>query len=328
MSESVMLDLIAGNTTFSSKGDDDHGWAVLVQIPGAEPTHTYVVKEDGAYRIVGSNKDSSDDNSAVGNEVLWALGHGKPDEAKALLDWKRDLTHREGGDDPFAGPLLPRFWTIGSSKPGADSPEAMRLAAISLLAGSMDAKPYLAEIAAARDKASDQRQTDLDLLLAESAIYAEQQSLGMPAAKRLMEQEPDSTLALNLVGYGYSLHGDAAGWQAMLAPRLQKKPDDRDLLAAQVRAYALAHDFNAAQLTQQKVLNSGKATANDYNSFAWLGLFHDDFGEDIIKAAQQGAQMTKNSSFGVLHTLAVFMQLKARPLKREKCCRKQCMPGT
>lgn len=304
MTESVLLDLIAGNTTFQSKGDDEKGWAVTAQVPGAEPDHTYVLKEDGAYRIVAGDKDRPDDNAPVGNEVLWELSHGKPDAAKALLDWKRDLTHKQGGDDPFAGPLLPRFWTIGSSKPGADSQEAMRLAAISLLAGSMDAKPYLDEIATARDKANGQRQTDLDLLLAVSAMYAEQPAAGMAAAKRLLEQEPDSTRALNLVGMGYMYQGDAAGWMSMLAPLLGKKPGDHDLLLAQVQAYELANDFKAAQAAAQKVLDSGKATANDYNNYAWIGLFHNDLGEDIMKAAQQAAQMNNNSGFAELHTLA------------------------
>jgi tetratricopeptide (TPR) repeat protein len=327
MTESVMFDLIAGNTTFSSKGDDKHGWAVLAQVPGAEPDHSFVVKEDGAYRIVAGDKDSTDDNSAVGNEVLWAIDHGKTDEAKALLDWKRDLTHRQGTDDPFAGPLLPRFWTIGSSKPGADSPEAMRLAAISLLAGSMDAKPYLAEIAADREKASGQRQTDLDLLLAVSAMNAEQPAVGMPAAKRLMEQEPDSVVVLNFAGLGYAFQNDPAGWQAMLAPRLQKKPGDHDLLVAESQAYALAHDFNAAKLAEQKVLDSGKATANDYNSYAWLGLFHNDLGEDIIKAAQQSAQMNKNSGFAELHTLACIYAAQGKTTEARKVLQEAMYAG-
>ena len=304
MSESVLLDLILGNTTFTSKGDDQHGWAVIAQGPGSDPDHTFVVKEDGSYRVVAGDKSDTDDNDPVGLETLWALNNGKPELAKALLDWKRDLTHRAGTDDPFEGPLLPRFWTIDSSKTGADSPEAMRLAAISLLAGSMDAKPFLAEIAADRDKASGQRQTDLDLLLAVSANNAEQTAIGLPAAQRLLEQEPDSALALELVGQAYILENDAAGLQAMLRPRLLKKPDDHDLLSQQVRAYEIAHDFKAAQAAQQKVLDSGKATASDYNSYAWLGLFHNDFGDDITKAAQQSSQMLKNSNFAVLHTLA------------------------
>jgi len=312
MTESVLLDMIAGNTTYSSKGDDENGWAVLAQTSGSEPDHTFVVKEDGVYRIVAGGKDNSNDDVPAGNEVLWALDHGKPAMAKSLLDWKRDLTHKHGTDDPFEGPLLPRFWTIGSAKPGANSPDAMRLAAISLLAGSMDAKPYLAEIAADREKATGQRQTDLDLLLAESAMDAEQPAIGMPAAKRLLEQEPDSVVALNLVGRGFMLQNDPASWQALLAPRLAAKPDDRDLLTAQAGAYELAHDFGAAQLVEKKVLDSGKATLGDYNSYAWIGLFHNDLGDDITKAAQQSVQMGKNSGFAELHTLACIYAAQGR----------------
>jgi tetratricopeptide (TPR) repeat protein len=327
MTESVMFDLIAGNTSFSSKGDDEHGWAVSAQLPGSEPDHTYVVKEDGVYRIAAGEKNGPDDNSALGNEVLWALEHGKPEEARAMLDWKRDLTHRQAGDDPFEGPLLPRFWTVGSSKPGADSPDAMRLAAISLLAGSMDAKPYLAEIAGDRDKASGQRQTDLDLLLAVSAMGAEQPAIGMPAAMRLMEQEPDSTVALNLAGQGYALQNDSAGLQAMLAPLLKKKPGDHDLLAAESQAYSIARDFNAAQLTAKKVLDSGKATANDYNNYAWLGLFHNDLGEDIVKAAQQSAQMNKNSGFAELHTLACIYAAQGKTTEARQILKEAMYAG-
>jgi tetratricopeptide (TPR) repeat protein len=300
MTESVLLDLIAGNTTFSTKGDDEHGWSVLAQTPGSEASHAYVVKEDGAYRMVADDKD----NAAMGNEVLYALDHGNAVEAKAMLDWKRDLTHKRGGDDPYDTPLLPLFWTVGSSKPGADSPAAMRLAALSLLAGSMDAKPYLDEIAALREKATGQRQTDLDLLLAVAAMGAEQPALGAPAAKRLLEQEPDSVTALDLAGQGYLYQNNSKDWLAMLAPRLARKPEDHDLLSAQAHALELTHDFKGARAALQKVLDSGKATSNDYNSYAWSGLFDDHLGEDTLKAAQQSAQMAKNASFGSLHTLA------------------------
>jgi len=318
MTPSVMLDLIAGNMTFTSKGDDQRGYAVLAIMPGSEPDHTFVLKEDGVYRMIGGDKDRPDDNAPLGTEILYALDHNNPALAKSMLDWKRDLTHKQGGDDAFGGPLLPRFWTIDSVKPGADSPASMRLAAISLLAGSMEAKPYLAEISAARDKATGLAQTDLDLLLAESAIFAEQPTLGLPAAQRLLDQEPDSVTALSLIGQAYTLQHDPKSWLAMLAPRLARKPDDRDLLTQQALAYELAKDWKSAKITEQKVLDSGKATAADYNGFAWLGLFHDDLGEDISKAAQESAQLSKNSNFPELHTLACIYAAQGKTTEARK----------
>jgi len=277
--------------------------------PGSEGEHVYVVREDGAYRVVASDSDSTE----IGNEILYALDHKQLKLAKALLNWKRDLTHKGGGDDPFSGPLLPRFWTVDSTKPDADSPEAMRLAAISLLAGSMDAKPYLPEIVSLRDKATgQQRQTDLDLLLAFAANGAEQPALALPAAKRLMESEPDSEVAVNMAGLAYALQSDSTDWLAMLAPRIAKRPKDRELLLEQVSAYLAANNFAAARTIQQAVLDSGKATASDYNSFAWMGLFDDHLGEPEVKVAQKANLLTQNGNFATLHTLACVYAAQGR----------------
>ena len=233
LAEPVMLDLIAGNMTYTASGDDATGHTIIVTTPGGEDNHFYVTREDGAYRVVADDHDFV----PVGIYVLYLLDQKNTKAAKALLDWKRDLTHKEGGDDDFAGPLLPRFWTVDSSKPGADSPEAMRLAAISLLADSMDAKPYLAELMNDREKATGQRQIDLDLLIAEAADGAEQPAIALPAAQRLLEQEPDSLTALRLAGEAYAVNNDSKDWLAMLAPRLAKKPKDHDLLGEESRAY-------------------------------------------------------------------------------------------
>lgn len=200
--------------------------------------------------------------------------------------------------------MLPRFWTIGSSKAGADSPEAMRLAAISLTAGSMAARKFLPELTDMRNKATGQRQTDLDLLLMRVAIGCEDPDLALTSAKHLLDQEPDSLSALRIAGLAYGMKRDAKSWIAMLQPLVDKKPKDHDLLFEQSRAYSYAHDWQASQEALRKVLDSGKATESDYNMYAWLGLFHQALGDDILKAAQQSTMIGKNSEFGSLHTLA------------------------
>lgn len=308
MTEPVLVDLIAGNMTFSSTGDDATGYAILAKTPGSNDEHFFVVREDGAYRVVADDHDFA----PVGNYALYALAHGNAKGAKAILDWRRDLMHKEGGDDPFGGPLLPRFWTVDSIKPGADSPEAMKLAAISLLAGTMEAKPFLPELVALREKASGQRQTDLDLLIADAAVGAEDADTAMTAAKHLLEQEPDSLTALRDAGAAYAYKHDAASWQAMLKPLLARRPKDHDLLGEQARAYESAGDFSAARAASQIVLDSGKADGSDYNSFAWLGLFDNHLGEAELKAAQQSNMLSKNSSFAELHTLACIYAAEGR----------------
>jgi tetratricopeptide (TPR) repeat protein len=267
---------------------------------GSGASNFYVTRDEEGYRLVGENSDGRE----VGNAVLYSLEHNKLKQAKSMLDWERDLTHKAGEDDDLAGPLLPRFWTVGSSKPGADSPEAMRLAAISLLADSMDAKPYLAEISTAREKASGQRQTDLDLLLASAADGAEMPDVALPAALRLMDEEADSLTAVRLAGTAYALKHDANGWLAMLAPRLAKRPADPDLLRQEMFAYQAAGKVAEARKVAQTIMDGGKATSSDYNGFAWMGLFDNHLTEAELKAAQQSNMMSKNGSFADLHTLA------------------------
>jgi tetratricopeptide (TPR) repeat protein len=314
--EPVLLDILTGNMKYSSTGSKESGFVVLAQTPGSEDSHYFVVQEDGAFRVVADDHDFSE----VGNAVMYALGQKNVAMAKALLDWKRDQLHKEGGDDPFSGPLLPRFWTVGSSKEGADSPEAMRLAAISLLAGTMDAKQYLPEVATAREQAAAakpsvaqaQRVVDLDLLTAALAVGAEMPEPALAAAKRLLEQEPDSLIAVQYAGQAYAFQHDAADWQALLAPRLTRKPKDKDLLMEQVRAYQTTSDWKDARIASQKVLDSGKADSNSYNNYAWLGLFDNHLGDDATKAAQQANMLSKNGSFSDLHTMACVYAAQGR----------------
>jgi tetratricopeptide (TPR) repeat protein len=54
----------------------------------------------------------------------------------------------------------------------------------------------------------------------------------------------------------------------------------------------------------KKLQDERKATANDYNSLAWLSLFDGPVDEDALHAAQQANLLTKSSNFSVMHTLA------------------------
>jgi tetratricopeptide (TPR) repeat protein len=97
---------------------------------------------------------------------------------------------------------------------------------------------------------------------------------------------------------------DYTSWLTMLSPRLAKKPADPDLLRQEMFAYEAASKFADARKTEQAVMDSGKATSSDYNSYAWIGLFDSHVGDAEVKAAQQSNMMSKNGSFADLHTLA------------------------
>jgi hypothetical protein len=300
VAEPVLRDIILGSMTLKATGDDATGYRILSQTPGSEASHMFLVREDKTFRIVADDHDRFE----LGAFAIWALDHNQPALAKSILDWRRELVHKGGGDDPYSGELLPRYWTVDNPKPGADSPENIRIAALSLLVGSMEAAPYLDFVVAQREKATGARQTELDLLLAELYIGVEQPKPAYKYLNSLLADEPDSITLINLAGAGYAIANDQAAWKALLAPRLARKPADPDLLRAQAQMMASAHDFAAARASEKVVFDSGKANDNDYNSYAWLGLFDNHLGQDVTDAAQQSNMLSKNSSFADLHTMA------------------------
>lgn len=300
MPEVVLRDLILSATTLKTTGDDATGYRVLAQMLGGQTENFFVVKEDGRFHIVASGEDSDE----VGRYALYALDSGKPALAKSLLDWKRDMLHKGGGDDSFSGPLLPRFWTVGSTKEGADSPEAMRVAAISLLVGNGQAKAQYDSVAPMVEKASGQRQMDLELLLALGYLDVEEPAKSLEYVEKLLKEEPDSDTVLTTAAADYQQTGNFAAWKSLLDTRLAKKPADPDLLRSKMRLEQAQGNFAAARATGKQVFDTGKATEGDYNNYAWNALFERKLDAEITQAAQQANMKSNNSSFASLHTLA------------------------
>jgi tetratricopeptide (TPR) repeat protein len=309
-SPTIWQDMVLGTVTFNVKGNDSTGYNLLAEFLGRRE-HFFVVKENGAFRIVSNPGHGG--NAAVGRYALYALDHGQYALAKSLLDYERDLMHRDSADDPLSGYLLPRFWAIDSARPGADSPESMRIAAISLLEGSMDIKPLLDNVVVQlRDKASGTRQENFDLLLARGYTGAEQPAAALPYINNLLQEEPDSAEALQLASSTYQLNGDVKSWKQLLDSRLKIRPDDADLLRQQFRLLAYEHDYAGARASLKRIFDSGHATGSDYNSYAWLGLFDNSLGPDVTEAAQKANALSNNSEFNDLHTTACVYAAQGR----------------
>jgi len=297
----VLLDLIAGNLKFTAEGDDKAGYKVSVQSLGSKAQQYFVSKEDGTYKVVTDGKEYSE----AGNEALYLLHAGKESEARSLLDWMRDHVRKGGGDDPLEGPLLPRFWTVRDS----GGQEAIELAAASLIATTPSAAPnikgLIPTIHAAWEKAgSDQRRLDLGLLLA-SILSAVQDGPALKTvSSEILAKYPDSYVAIDLAGIADGLLKDWSDWKQMLDAHLVKHPDDEFLLRFKVKLAQAQGDFVLARATEQLLIDKAKASAGDYNNYAWTSLFDGKVDAESVKAAQQANMLGKNSSFAEMHTLA------------------------
>jgi tetratricopeptide (TPR) repeat protein len=300
----VLLDVIAGNLKFSVEGDDKSGYRVSLQSLGSKTQQFFVSKEDGAFRVVSDGKTASE----VGSEVLYLLQAGREAEARSLLDWMRDRLHKGGGDDPLSGPVLPRFWTVGDT----GGPEAIQLAASSLLVSSQGIKPQLPALHAAWEKATGDRRIDLGLILANGYVQAEDGPALNAVSSELLAKYPDSYAALEFAGRADGLLKDWNAWKQMLESRIAKHPDDEVLLHLKEREAESEGDFAQARAIEQLVMDKGKATSNDYNLYAWTALFDNKVDADVVKAAQQANMLSKNSSYAELHTLACIYAVQGK----------------
>ncbi|HEY1255393.1 MAG TPA: hypothetical protein VGF01_11470, partial [Terracidiphilus sp.] len=300
----VLLDVFAGHLKFSVAGEDRTGYRVTVQSLGSKPQPYFVSKEENAYKVVTDGKTFSE----VGNTALYLLHSGKEAEARSLLDWLRDQVHRGGGDDPLSGPLFPRFWTAGDT----GGPDAIRLAAASLVASTPAIKELLPAVRAAWEKATDPQRTDLGLLLAWGYIETENGPALKTISSEILQKYPDSYEAIELAWRADALLKDWRSMYLLLDEHIAKHPDDEVLLRQKAYAAEAQGDFALARATVQSVIDKGKSNANDYNMYAWTALFDGKVDADVVKNAQQAAMLTNNSSFAELHTLACIYAFQGK----------------
>jgi hypothetical protein len=173
-------------TTVPSK---EAGSRIVVEFAGLVPQTFFVINEDGSYKVVASNSGLGE----VGTKALYLLHHDQEPEATALLNWKRDLVQKEQGDDPFGGLLFARLWTTGQSK----GPQAIELAAASLLSDKSTLLTLLPQVITARKNATtDTERDNFDLLLATIYLRAEDSARAKLISQQLLDRQHDSATAV------------------------------------------------------------------------------------------------------------------------------------
>jgi tetratricopeptide (TPR) repeat protein len=182
-----LADVMMGSAKFSVEGSDAVGYRVTVTSLGAEPQVYFVTKQAAEYRMVTNDRPGED----AGNQVLAWLDAGNTAAAKQWLDWARETLKRGEGDDPLAGPLLPRFWEEAGEQGTAPDEMKMRVAAYALVAGSDSAEALLpamekAATAARAASASAAQKLDYDLLLLQAWYGAHEWKKSEALAKTLL----------------------------------------------------------------------------------------------------------------------------------------------
>jgi tetratricopeptide (TPR) repeat protein len=295
-----LADVMIGSARYSVEGSDALGYRITVTSLGEDSSVSYVVKTPQGYRMLTSDPPNRDS----GAQVLAFLNAGNLEGAKQWLDWSREKLKRGDGDDPLAGPLLPRFWDEAGAETGAPDANKMRIAAYSLIAGSDTSDTLLPEMEKARAAAPAAQKQDYDLLILEAWYAAHKWSQAGALAKTMLDAHPRSDTALFYYVNSVAQQGEHAALQQAGDAALVLKPNDATTLRTLSQANAFGYQYAQAKVYLKKLQDEGKANATDYNSLAWLSLFDGPVDEDALHAAQQANLLTKSSNFSIMHTLA------------------------
>ena len=293
----VTIDIFLQAFDPKAEGNDTTGYRLRVQVPGVTNDAFFVVKENGRYKVL----DTEDKPNSIGLEVLDRIDAGDLAGAKALLDWLREDTHIEGGDDPLGGPGFPRFWTRGAA---ADA-RRMKLAAASLIVGYkfIAAQGVAILEAALKDSNSEKEKTNIQLALCRGYSNLDNYPALLDMATALSKQEPESKTAFFDVSLALmSLHryDDAI---AAADQRLKLLEGDADAIRMKMQIEANRGNPAAAIALGRKLVDMGKGDAEVWNEIAWFALFTGKTGDADIAAAIKATQLATDNPH-ILHTLA------------------------
>lgn len=189
----------------------------------------------------------------------------------------------------------------------------MQWAATALVADNSAVKDLIPDLRSAWEKApAGEAKLNFALLLANAYHTAEDGAHLKEIVIEILKTYPDSYTALGLVGSADELLNAWNDWEQMLDAQLSKHPNDESLLRMKTRLYEDHGEWSAARAMRQILIDKGKATASDFNGYAWTALFDNTVNDDAIKAARQAATLTNNASFGELHTLACLYAVQGK----------------
>jgi tetratricopeptide (TPR) repeat protein/transglutaminase-like putative cysteine protease len=297
-----VADLAVSNMRYTVDGDDSVGYKIIVESPGAAPQSMFVLRDENRYKIAAFSTTSSVQAEQLAPLALREIEKGNLVAARKWLDRARDQIHIDNGDDPLSGALFPFFWTKGQE---ADA-SAVQTAALVLLPSKHLKDRNLATIIAARDKTKDDLQrARLNLVLDYAYSTQQRWQETLPVTSELVKNYPSSLRAFRLAETTYGELKRFDDWDSLINTHLQSNPDEPAYIRSQARLAAYRGDFPKAREILKSLIDKGRAISEDFNEYAWFALeLPGPIDQETIDVAVRGNDLTKNSSFAILHTLA------------------------
>jgi transglutaminase-like putative cysteine protease/tetratricopeptide (TPR) repeat protein len=303
--EKAMRDLTTAFMKGTFEGDDGSGYRVSIQIRGAKTQHVYVVKEDGAFKILCDSQDYG----PLGQEVFDRIARNDLNGAKTLLDWVREDLKLAGGEDPYAGHAFPRVWN--KNQPAEAGAE--RVAAMTLLASVPGAPtPFLASVEAVLEKASsDTERSRIDQALLVGYWDTKQWDKEEAAGLRLLAQNESSSV-FRATASAMIAQKKWDEVSRLIAQHKGKLTDDEAATVMEAYNYLARGDPARAVETLKALVESGKGEATLVNQYGWASVIAGEVKPEAIQVVQQTVQQSKNQDYNILHTLGCMYAVAGR----------------
>src|SRR5947209_11704634 len=298
-------------------GDDALGYRVDFTSSLGEASQqfvVYVVRDGSEFRLAATSQASQ----LLAREILRRLDRGDLKGSRQWLDWAAEDAHgaERAGGDPLPNAPFPALWAKGAPA-GTDEINEMRCAAAALLGQESASEPAVRLLAACRAAvtadvadvanvadAGPARRNLLDLALALADANLGRQDDLEKVSRRLLEAVPGSQRAADLHARALLQLGRWDEVRAVAERRLQRAPDDEWALHLLAEAALHAQDFDGAEQRFTRLVESGKATARDFNELAWLRLELGRTDDKTVEYGQRAATLSSYGNASHLHTLA------------------------
>lgn len=294
---SVGIDAGLADAQPLAKGDDRVGYKVTLFASTQNKQVTYVVKEDGQYKVLAAWPSGI----GVALEALDRVAANDLTGARALLDWAREDWNLSIGDDPASGPAFPRLWTKGEN---ADA-GTVNLAAAAILVLSKETANRGLSILEAAEKPSAAR-TDMQrdgILMSLITGYDNLQMYdkALRVGDYLAKFYPESRLVFLWRSFDLRMLKRFQQADALAQRRLATNPTDIDAQRS-LMSDATSQDNHAlAYELGSRIIGLDNAQALDFNDLAWESLFTGKTGPQDLSYAVKAAHLNKD--FSELHTL-------------------------
>ena len=307
----IIGDIAIQNMRFSSEGSDSAGYKITAIAAGTAPQEVFIVREDGSYKILDLTVSTNQVPQHLGWQALQELNSNNLPGARQWLDRAREQVHISENDDPLAGQPFPHFWSKGQKGDAT----AIRMAALTLAPSKELRREDIAVLLHMRDAAADREEKGrLDVVIAHALQAQELWSDMAPIAERLTRAYPDSLTAFQFAAAAYAGTGNLDAWQKLLDERLASHPDEIDYTRSAARLAQYRKDFVRSRQLLKGLIDSGKATQADLNLYAWNALFTgSQIDHDSIEAAERANDLSHNSNFSIMHTLACLYARAGKP---------------